>query len=233
MKKILLLAAIAASFSSVSAADFSDYFKLTYEGETVAPGQTITCGVYYDEFIMFYPELAGSWPSEYKSKALIFATNVSDADRRLEFRIQYVKPSAQEIGSYPNIGFGQVCFENENGEGSCLPNSFEFSSQSPVNPVAVNQYMKLDVEQVNFTDIETPMTLQVDLRVVEGSAELAAASVYVDFTHKTDITLAVDGIEAEATEAEYYNLQGVRVEQPQPGQLYIERKGGKATKRVF
>lgn len=43
---------------------------------------------------------------------------------------------------------------------------------------------------------------------------------------------AVDGIAAEA-KAEYFTLQGVRVAEPQKGQVYIERKGGKVAKRIF
>ena len=31
----------------------------------------------------------------------------------------------------------------------------------------------------------------------------------------------------------YYTIQGVRVAEPQKGQLYIERKGGKVTKKIF
>lgn len=31
----------------------------------------------------------------------------------------------------------------------------------------------------------------------------------------------------------YYTLQGIRVAEPQKGQLYIEHKGGKSTKRLF
>jgi len=34
-------------------------------------------------------------------------------------------------------------------------------------------------------------------------------------------------------EAEYYNMQGLRVAQPEAGQLYIKRQGGKAVKVRF
>ncbi len=42
-----------------------------------------------------------------------------------------------------------------------------------------------------------------------------------------DVTVEVEG------EAEYYNLQGLRVAQPEAGQLYIKRQGGKAVKVRF
>ncbi len=41
------------------------------------------------------------------------------------------------------------------------------------------------------------------------------------------------GIEEEAgAPAEYYNLQGIRIAHPRPGQLVIERRGGKTTKTI-
>lgn len=56
------------------------------------------------------------------------------------------------------------------------------------------------------------------------------------FEGKLVLTSAgVDGIEADGTEApaEYYNLQGIRVANPQAGQLLIRRQGKKATKVVI
>ncbi|MDE6403187.1 MAG: hypothetical protein K2K86_05190, partial [Muribaculaceae bacterium] len=47
------------------------------------------------------------------------------------------------------------------------------------------------------------------------------------------ITTGIDVIGADdndETEAEYYNLQGVRIEHPAKGGLYIKRQGGKVTK---
>lgn len=44
----------------------------------------------------------------------------------------------------------------------------------------------------------------------------------------------VDGISSEANlKAEYFSIQGVKVAEPQKGQLIIERKGSKVTKRIF
>ncbi|MDE5585731.1 MAG: hypothetical protein K2I92_05220 [Muribaculaceae bacterium] len=46
-----------------------------------------------------------------------------------------------------------------------------------------------------------------------------------------------NGVGANIADADsptqYYTIQGVRVAEPQKGQLYIERKGGKVTKKVF
>ena len=55
-----------------------------------------------------------------------------------------------------------------------------------------------------------------------------APSLYVTNFEKTGST-GIESIEAAAGEAEYFNLQGVRVANPENG-LYIRRQGGKAVK---
>lgn len=55
-----------------------------------------------------------------------------------------------------------------------------------------------------------------------------APSLYVTNFEKTGST-GIEAIEAAAGEAEYFNLQGVRVANPENG-LYIRRQGGKAVK---
>ena len=48
------------------------------------------------------------------------------------------------------------------------------------------------------------------------------------------ITTGIEDVTVEGEgEAEYYNLQGLRVAQPEAGQLYIKRQGGKAVKVRF
>ncbi len=45
----------------------------------------------------------------------------------------------------------------------------------------------------------------------------------------------IDGIEADAAngEAEYYNLQGIRIQSPAAGQVYIVVRGGKVSKELY
>ncbi len=231
MKKFLLLAALAASFSPVFAEDFSDSFVITCDGETYTNGQTITCLYYYDPIVINYPDLAGTMDPEYESKAQVFATNVSDEPKKLEFRLQYVTPTVEEFGANPHLGSPTLCFFNQSGEANCLPKPFEFNSNMPEGPVSAEEYMRMDVEQLEFTDL-TPVTLRLDLRVMEDDKEVSSASVFINFSHEVDITSGVEGIVAD-TKAEYFNLQGVRVAEPQKGQIYIERKGGKVAKRIF
>lgn len=231
MKKFLLLAALAASISPAFAEEFSDSFVITYDGQTYTNGQTITCDYYYDPLVREYPEYAGMFPPEYESKAEVFATNVSDEPKKLEFRIQYVTPTQEEFASNSALGSPSLCFFNQGGEANCLPSPYEFNSTMPQDPVSAEEYMRMDVEQVAFTDL-TPVTLQLDLRVMDDDQEIASATVFINFSHQSDVTDAVEGIVAD-TKAEYFTIQGVRVAEPQKGQIYIERKGGKVTKHIF
>lgn len=58
--------------------------------------------------------------------------------------------------------------------------------------------------------------------------------VFANLVSKSGNLTGVEGVEAEGAEApvEYYNLQGVRVENPESG-LYIRRQGNKTTKVIL
>ena len=46
---------------------------------------------------------------------------------------------------------------------------------------------------------------------------------------------AVEGMEAEVSEtapAEYFNLQGIRISRPEPGQIHVVRKNGRTYKAI-
>lgn len=232
MKKFLLSAALFAVCASASAEDFSKLFKITYNGETIENGQTVVDGYYYDPILKEYPELAGGdWQGAYESKAEIFATNISEEPQKLEFRMQYVTPTVEEFDANKALGYPSLCFSSENGEANCLPNPFDFNSEMPKNAVSAEEYLRMDVEQKDFTDL-TPVTIKIEMRVMDEGKEIANSHIFVNFTHQTDSTMAVEGIQAESS-SEFYTIQGMRVAEPQKGQIYIERKGSKVSKRIF
>lgn len=75
----------------------------------------------------------------------------------------------------------------------------------------------------------------------DGVAERKAKITFTDGATVMDWTLVqnsssgIDGIEADGPDAApvYYNLQGVRVEHPVAGQLYIVRRGDKTVKELY
>lgn len=230
MKKILLLAALAASCAPAFADEFSDIFTLTYEGETITDGQTITVKDYYDPIIRDYPELNGVMDPDYESAADIHANNISDEPKELQFSLNVITPTAAEFNA-GEYGFYQLCYSYQSGGGTCLEQETISKFVTDIDPVSAEEYMSMDIHQKSFKDF-TPVTLQLDLRVMDEDKEVATSTIYINFTHEFDSTLAVNGIEAETT-AEYFTIQGIRVAEPQKGQIYIERKGSKVVKRIF
>lgn len=89
-------------------------------------------------------------------------------------------------------------------------------------------------------------TLTLDINVGSVAAICATPGIYditVTFTDdeeviltvsNNDSTSAIEAIEAAATvvPAEYYNLQGIRILNPEAGQLYIVNRAGKVSKEI-
>ena len=67
---------------------------------------------------------------------------------------------------------------------------------------------------------------------VEADVEAGANEQFASFTYVTDIEEGVEGIQAEDGEAVYFNLQGVKVANPEKG-LYIKVVGNKASKVIL
>lgn len=81
---------------------------------------------------------------------------------------------------------------------------------------------------VKFT-VETPGTYHLGLH---GQGCDAATRLSIDNIRVAAAsTSGIEAIEADADAAEeYYNLQGVRIDNPAPGQIYIVNRGGKTAK---
>lgn len=229
MKKLLLSAALMASFASGYAVTFPEIFALSYEGEAIADGQTITMKYYYDS----YAEFEGFGP-RFVAEATVRATNISEEPQEFGFTLSRIKPSLEEFPSTGSaLGSFSLCYDFSDGPGTCLSiRNDKVESSSDLKPIGSEEYIAMKVDQEEFTDF-SPITLQLDVRAMEGGETVATSTVYLNFTHEADITNAVDGIEADSSAAEYFSLQGVRVAEPQKGGLYIVRKGAKVTKRIF
>lgn len=66
----------------------------------------------------------------------------------------------------------------------------------------------------------------------EGDLALANGDVIDVYMTKDPATLGVEDLKVDAGEIEYYNLQGVKVENPENG-IFIKKQGGKTTKVVL
>ena len=82
------------------------------------------------------------------------------------------------------------------------------------------------VEHPSTQDMTVEVNATVDGKKVQENDEVLDSPL-INATGIEDVTVEGEG------EAEYFNLQGLRVAQPEAGQLYIKRQGGKAVKVRF
>lgn len=231
MKKLLLLAAVAATAASMNAETFTDFFKLTYGDQVIENGQTVTVSTYWDDFLKDNPEVANdpSYTPTYMAQAKLKAANIYDEAMDIVFALSAVEPKIETF---------QLCYEFDSAPGQCLgPKDGVVKSPADMPSISPEGYIVMDVDQTYITDM-APATLKLDLYVTEGGEKLEGTdyTVNITFTHEKDITAAVEGIEADSCSdcpAYYFTLQGAKVVNPEKGNIYIECKGSKVTKRIF
>lgn len=236
MKKFLLLAAIATTASVAKADAFSDIFLVTYNGEKIENGQTITVNTYIDlnyEIKEIAPDL---YEPDMQAQAKIKAENISEEPWHLTFTMTRTAPGLDEFpSSGSELGFFQLCYEFSNGNANCIGIiDDKVTAPDNFNDVDTEEYVIMDVDQRGFTSL-TPVTFKLELNIEEGGEIIEGGSMelYVNFTHESDISAAVDGIISDNCDAVYYNLQGVKVSNPREGEIYIVRKGQKCEKVIF
>lgn len=237
MKKLLLLAAIAATSLGASAQTFGEIFEVTDEkGQVLESGSTIVCDTYADKY-------GGQIPGMVVQEAIchFYAKNINEEPYQLAYEFYRAAPSLEEVPAGEG-GFGayQACYAYffEGGiptGGNCTDaKDGEVKYQGGLNDVDVDQIFEMAFHQLDFTSFD-PMTIHFTYYVIEGGEKLEGAQFDLDikFTHTYDITGGVAGIDADATDAEYFNLLGTRVASPVKGQMYIVRQGGKTAKIIL
>ncbi len=189
MKKFLLLAAVAATFASAKADVFSDAFTVSLNGETLTDGQTAVVSTYYDPIVMENPELAGILDPEYECKAEVFVTNITDEPKEFQFSLNLIEPTPEEFkaGEYGNY---QLCYSYTSAAGSCLQGSQITDFYTKLDPISAEEYLCMAIDQIGFTKY-APVTLQLDMRVMEDDKEAGKSTIYIKFTHEADITFGI------------------------------------------
>lgn len=91
----------------------------------------------------------------------------------------------------------------------------------------------IDAEAEGYIKYTAPVTLDKSMTSVSFFAQDDATGAQSEpVTYAIDLLSGIAGIETEAGEAVYYNLQGVRVENPVKG-LYIRVANGKSQKVIM
>lgn len=136
------------------------------------------------------------------------------------YKVQHDENNCAELGIEPmyQTCIGN-CFNANPFYFSCLNNSETSGMVSDHLGYSINCNAKGQAEKLAFNT-------QYDYTVTLGDEKLNFTINYVVGD------AAVDGIEVENAPAEYFTLQGVRVDNPEAGQIYIVRKGNKTYKVI-
>lgn len=203
MKKLLLSAAfVAASVLTAGAADFT----VKYNGQDVTAGQNIT--VTEQEYGMMEAEYLIT-PSSYPMDIEIWMADV-------------------EVGEWEGAkSSAELCYFVSLSKSSCLPNAYEpFSINLVDKEILKGQahvFCPNDDENAKFKSVYKYFVRK------KGSSDTFEFTI----TYNTKDDDSVDAIASEENApAEYYNLQGVRVANPDNG-IYIVRRGSKVSKTVI
>lgn len=207
MKKIKSVALMV--FSLVAAEAVGQNLKVTANGNPVSDGDIVEvkCEVedYSEDF--GYTFIYYSWNPELEA-------SVADGEE-----ILYVTLSKVDDQRPFEICWPGMCINYVNGKAST-------SGKISTSPTHID---------VHISD-QTSGNIEASLDGGLSKVHLECGSESLDFTLKglpLDPNSVDENLVEDLSSAEYYSIQGLRVAVPQPGHVYIERKGGKVTKRVF
>ena len=242
MKKLLLLSVLALGGLTASAQSFSDYYKVTFNGQEVKNGETIAS-----------EETVETEWYECDFEVTLKGSGVSSAE--LWARGEYTGQPSYMMSMNDPVAWGSpsICYSiPATGENNCEASDnpelyFSNFSLSTVNEVIY----QFHVASMGTTEIgpdfdpKDPSTWPVSILPSEiGLYKVTLYSILNGSNKTSDFTLyvligpkatGVDSIEADYSNApvEYFDLMGRRVLNPSKGQIVIERQGSKTVKKVI
>lgn len=211
MKKILLLAAAAAMTVGAQAAVFGSQLTVSYNGETVAEGATIDCDE-YEDYDAIVPGMGCQFTAE------VDLTNNGSSDAVVELHLTYGDhPTKAEALADPSVwGTPQVCIKG----GSCFESDVTWTFGAG----------KTDTYQIENKGLTLAKAEPNRIYVIQLVDQASGETFTFNVRYQPDS--AVNEIATENGKAEYFNLQGQRVENPTAG-LYIVKANGKTSKTLI
>lgn len=226
MKKFLLSVSFLA-LAVCANADYSQYFTVKYEGNEIANNATVEIN----------PTEVNDGYAEYMPHINII--NKSEELQKIYIAMEYTGTPSYEMSEADSDkwGFASLCYEGDfYTPGNCLPNPgdgilvgvtdatilppagndkfFAMPDLSSCPEATISKY-KFTAIALNEDGDEIDDTV-FSINLVYGPQGAGVGGVNVD----------------ENAPAVYYNLQGVKVDNPENG-IYIVRKGGKVSKTVI
>lgn len=216
MKKLLLLSALA--FSAIASQAVT--FNVTVMDEEIQNGATVDakCLVVNEE------EYMGMQFVNYQLDPEVYASASEPTDVSITVTNYFIEHPADQ----PNLQFcwplgSQCTTPGYMGQ----PNPAVRQGKLDGNP----QFLFID--SANWDDkIEEGFTMSCDVMIRSLANPSDSFSFKLNMIYDPEM-LGVDGVEADDAPATYYDIAGRRVYNPQKGQLVIERRGAKATKRIL
>lgn len=251
MKKLILTSLLAAA-TLASQAGYRDYFYMTYKGQEIANGATIVCNDYVLDEEGYFDEASGDFLPCMNFECELNTVVVADGTQYAEGGMYYYNPTEASFLEKFKSGAPGFCAN----PGSCytanydLENNCGFSANiafAEKNPIGwlIHLYETLPgtfteaTFMVKFVACERVDSPQGEFQnPIDGDDKMpydlfpyenGDYTFYLKFTPSAN-SVAELGVAEGA--AEYYNLQGVRVAEPEEG-LYIVRRGSKVTKELI
>lgn len=224
MKKILLSALmLTAGIAAASAQSFSmditsDFDK---EGYNTYPKnyQPITeGGVYYAKW---------EWDdaqNNFESVVFIQTTNLTSSTLNLTMTLSGTDEennisTISGADQAPYNCWAGLCVDGNVLHGELEPNAVSTGFANHLSQLIYAE--KADEDKILFKHRQ-------NVTVTDGNQTLNFTVVY-----QSPASTGIDTIGADTAEAQYFNLQGMRVANPEAGQLYIKRQAGKAVKVIY
>lgn len=208
MKKFLLFSALA--FAAISAnADYSDYYKVYYQGEEIENGATINAEM------------------SIASETLV----------NYEANITFVSEDEFPMPIWAD----EACEDPDFMPALCYANAWEVDDNCITPPYVVmmpGKSVKDFQWQLHLMAVtkDVAVTASLTTKACIGDAEEyeeiedSEFIVFINYAYEEAGIADINGEDNSAPV--YYNLQGVRVNNPENG-LYIVKKGNKVTKQII
>ncbi|MDE7347905.1 MAG: hypothetical protein K2N48_14335 [Muribaculaceae bacterium] len=207
--KIKFLAAMA--FVLMTNVAVGQSFKVTSNGNPVANNDIIEVPYEYEDY------------------------SVPEADYYQYVYAWYPEIEVSSNGGTLSLSASVTASDTTDGFQICWPSQCKF-----VNPGGTEESSGTVGTEPENLSIHREINIYSKEDVSRGEGELkvklVAGSETMEFTLKCqgfEFNAVGENLAETNVVPEYYNIQGVRVAEPQKGQIVIERKGSKVTKRVF
>lgn len=239
MKKFLLSALFLAGMATAASAQDYDFLIATeakntvnesgmeilvpYDYKMVADGEEIVVKNCYVSYIDNNPD---DYYASYYLMAYTKIVNKTKNDITLTFNsveTEKAVTNAEELGFSTEFGhcLGGQCIASDPFNATVEANSSTSESTGEHFGYTLEAYEPADINK---------LTLQSKYTVTLSYNGNTDKTFTLNFQKSANV--GINGIEEENAAPVYYNLQGIRVDAPQDGQIYIKRQGNKVMKVI-